>query len=48
MWELSLFILTRRVDIDQKSSLRTVPWGTPMSRDCRQKKEIMLDMAKVR
>lgn len=43
MWELSALKLTR-VDIDRKG-VRIVPWGTPMSRDCRQEKEIMLDMA---
>lgn len=44
MWELSVLNLTRRVDIDRKG-VRTVPWGTLMSRDCRQEKEVMLDMA---
>jgi len=44
MRELSVLKLTR-VDTD-RNGVRTVPWGTPMSRDCRQEKEIMLDMAK--
>lgn len=44
MWELSVLKLIRRVDTDRKG-VRTIPWGTPKSRDCRQEEEITLDMS---